>query len=124
MIIKGKSDLPTQAREKVLSLLEKKGALPLNDDQPWKKTARRLIAGKDVTLGALTEVFRALGEDPYLTDSRFSVVLPNGDIVLTDGLQGVLDIADLMRGKNVDGAVLSEEARIAKGFAVGPARVN
>lgn len=121
MIIKGKSDLPSQARNKVMHLLEQRKALPLNDDQPWKKTARRLIAGKDVTLGALTEVFRALEADPYLTDSSYSAMLPNGDVVLCDGLDGVIAMAELLGGKTVDGQCLSEAARFKVGMKIAVA---
>lgn len=100
------SELPTQAREIVLEKLGR-GGFVLNKDQPWKLTAAKIIAGEDVSLGELTEVFRALGVTPAIITGAFCVETPRGRIMCADESDMVRTVL-LITGKNVDGCVLSQ----------------
>ena len=88
-------DLTTQARELVTKALAEK-RIVLTRDEPWKISARRLLAGQDIRLGQLTEIFRALGGQPRLVTGWGAVIFKNGDRLMLPDIKQALDVSTLM----------------------------
>lgn len=113
-------DLVTQARELVAHAVAEKRII-LNRDQPWKVAARKLMNGQDIRVGQLTEIFRALGEQPRLVKGICSLRLKTGDRIFFHEMKYAVTMTTLLTtGKAVtgDGAVitLTKEEREQLGF--------
>ncbi len=115
-------DLPTQAREIVLETLGS-GGFVLNRDQPWKLTAARMIAGEDVRLGELTEVFRALGVVPGLITGKYALDMPGGRIQCATADE-LTNLIRMVRGESVDGLGLSVAGRKALSSPLEPVGIH
>ena len=88
-------DLTTQARELVTKALYEK-RVTLNRDQPWKLAAKRLLAGQDVRLGQLTEIFRALDIQPRMVTGVASLVMKTGERVMFHSLDEAVRMSTLL----------------------------